>query len=80
MNFRQKSKKYGKWAFVKYKGDLAIYSVCQHCGYTYPCYEYNHPFRTEPSTKKLYRYCPSCGLKMNPYNGEHIYIEGKDFE
>lgn len=38
MNHRQKSKQYGKWVFVKYPGDLTVYTVCQNCGFTYPCY------------------------------------------
>lgn len=73
----------GKWAFVKYNGDMAIYASCQNCGYTYSCYKNKQ--RDDPSdgtpkkywTKcvpgKPYKFCPSCGLKMSLLNGEDVY-------
>lgn len=80
MNFRQKSKVYGKWAFVKWKGNLAIYAVCQNCKYTYPAYDMPrnedgtlNALKTIPSLDKLHKYCPNCGLKMKPFNGEKVY-------
>ena len=52
MNHRQKSKQYGKWVFVKYPGDLAVYAVCQHCGFTYPCYRKEDGLIFVPDLKK----------------------------
>lgn len=77
MNYRQKCKLKGEWAYVKYKGDAAIYAVCQNCGFTYACYKTKRnedgswAFATEP--EKPYKYCPCCGLKMHLFNGNEIY-------
>lgn len=79
MNYRQKSKVKGKWAFVKFPGNLAIYAVCQNCGFTYEASKMPRDeeskliLRPEPSLEKLHRYCPSCGLKMSPFNGDFVY-------
>lgn len=79
MNFRQKSKVKGKWAFIKYPADMAIYAVCQNCGLTYEASKMPRDeegkliLRPEPSLEKLYRYCPNCGLKMRPFNGDYVY-------
>ena len=75
MNFRQKSKLKGKWAFIRYPSNLAIYAVCQNCGYSYPSYDMKeNMLGTQPSLEKLHRYCPNCGLKMKPFNGTFVYI------
>lgn len=73
MNHRQKSKQYGKWVFVKYPGDLAVYAVCQHCGFTYPCYRKEDGLIFVPDFKKVYKYCPECGLKMKLFNVNVVY-------
>ena len=81
MNYRQKSKIYGKWAFIKYRGNSAIYVVCQNCSFTYPCYEQNRnedgswSFTCTPGNP--YKYCPRCGLKMRLFNGNEIYKSEK---
>ena len=78
MNYRMKSKKKGSWAFVKFKADVAIYAMCQNCGFLQSgVYENIAPagqgFKMIPRIDRLYRYCPGCGLKMHPYNGTNIY-------
>ena len=83
MNYRQKCKIKGEWAFVKYKGDYAIYAVCQNCGFIqHDVYENKRPpsqgFIIVPCIDKLYRYCPSCGLKMHLFDGERVYKVGYD--
>ncbi len=79
MKFRTKSKMFGKWAFVKYLGDGAVYAVCQHCGYTYACYKElrdqdgNYTFKNVPDVSKAHRYCPKCGLKMSLWDNDKVY-------
>lgn len=76
MNYRQKSKRFGKWSFVKYQGNMAIYAYCENCGYAYPCCTTNinnNSFKVDPSLSQLHKYCPNCGLKMKPLNGTHVY-------
>lgn len=76
MNYKQRSKLKGKWAFVRYEGDMAIYAVCQNCGFTQSGVYSHEPgkiFCIKLDTRKVYKYCPNCGLKMGLYNGEKIY-------
>lgn len=73
MNYRQKCKVKGKWAFVKYKGDAAIYAVCQNCGFVQHGVYTMNELQITVNTSKCYKYCPSCGLKMSLYNGDHVY-------
>lgn len=74
MNYRQKCKINGEWAFIKYKGDAAIYAVCQNCGFTqHGAYKDLGNFKMVPAIDKLYKYCPNCGLKMHLFNGEEVY-------
>lgn len=75
MNYRQRSKLYGKWAFIKYSNDLMIYAVCQNCGFTYPCGKQSD-VKYVPDLDKIYRYCPQCGLKMSLFDGEEVYKRG----
>ena len=72
MNCRQRSKLYGKWAFVKYPSDLMIYAVCQNCCFTYPCSK-KSDMKYVPDLDNVYRYCLQCGLKMSLFNGEEVY-------
>ena len=73
MNYRQKCKAKGEWAFVKYKGDAAIYAVCQNCEFIqHGAYDLVE-LKATPRIDKLYKYCPRCGLKMHPFNGDEIY-------
>ena len=71
MNYRQKCKTNGKWAFVKYKGDGAIYAACQNCGYTYASYQEDKNRKILP--KKPHKFCPNCGLKMSLFNEMEVY-------
>lgn len=67
MNYRQKCKNYGKWSYVQYEGDLAVYATCLHCGFIYNCSTFNvQIMKSIPN--KPYKYCPNCGLKMSINN------------
>lgn len=66
--FKRKS----KWIFIKYKNNMAIYAVCQHCGFTYECSDIQtKPFKVTP--KEPYPYCPNCGRKMGLFDNYKIY-------
>ena len=85
MNYRQKCKTKGKWAFVKYFGDGAIYAICQNCGFVqHGVYDMTRRLGVAVlDINKVYKYCPYCGLKMGLFNGEHIYKQKEpngDFE
>ena len=80
MNYRQKCKLHGAWAFIKFKHDSGLYAACQNCGFIQSgvydwvkcdANDWNKIMKVHP--KKCYRYCPQCGLKMHLYNGDTIY-------
>lgn len=79
MNYRQKCKTKGKWAFVKYSGNGAIYAVCQNCIYTYPCYTAEGTGYLNIKPGIPHKYCPNCGLKMSLFDGYKVFKEGIDF-
>jgi len=89
MNSRLKKKKIGKWAFIKYKGDMCVYAACQSCGFTYSASsQFQELIDGEirwslprPDLNKLYNYCPCCGRRMRPFNGTEVYkIDKYSFE
>ena len=78
MNYRQKSKQKGKWAFIKYFGDEAIYATCQNCGYTYCSSKAQVKNGFKITLLKPHRYCPNCGLKMGLFDNNTIYKMKED--
>ena len=76
MNYRQKCKQKGEWAFAKYKGDSAIYAVCQNCGFIQHGVYDMDGLKTKVNANKCYKFCPGCGLKMHLFNGEEVYKLG----
>ncbi len=67
----------GKWMFVRWDGDTAVYAMCMDCRFTYGCFESQRDdngalsFYNKPS--KPFRYCPNCGLRMKKYDGKVVY-------
>lgn len=78
MNYRQKSKVFGKWRYIRQYGNAAIYAQCHNCGYTYPCYYTDPKNHFAITPKEPYKYCPDCGLKMSLYNGKVAYMVNDD--
>lgn len=80
MNYRQKCKQKGKWAFVKYKGDAAIYAVCQNCGFTqHDVYDIDG-LKIKVNANKCYKYCPGRGLNLNKKQFFNQFIDVKNMK
>lgn len=60
-----------QWIFEKFKGNMAIYSICPKCGFMHNSSTLNHK-TMESSISNQYKYCPMCG--------EYLYDERADIE
>lgn len=57
----------GDWRIVQYRGDCAIYSVCDYCGFPHICYKINtdeNKLLTEYDEEQEFNFCPECGEQM----------------
>lgn len=66
----------GDWMVTRYRGDVAVYSVCSHCGFSHTCYktnfanfDKNNPLNenkplTEYDEEQEFNFCPECGERM----------------
>lgn len=58
----------GEWYIIKFWGDGALYSFCDYCGHTHPCWKHVKDeegfWILEYAPEKEYNYCPKCGVRM----------------
>lgn len=52
-----------KWHFEKFKGDMAIYSICPKCGFSKNVSYLTANGEICINPQKIYNYCPNCGEK-----------------
>lgn len=61
---------------------MAIYVECQNCGFVqdrvYDMDITSEGFVITPNSKKFYKYCPNCGLKMHLFDGKRVCRVGYD--
>lgn len=60
-----------KWIFEKFKGDMAVYTICPKCGF------HHSPSRTDANIEititNQYKYCPMCGEYLHT-GGEGVDV------
>ena len=55
------------WVYEKFKGDMAIYSICPKCNFVHQCGEVD--FKTgEYKVNDQYVFCPLCGTFLYDEN------------
>ena len=60
----------GEWEIIRFRGNMALYSFCQYCGYMHPCYKEERGengenlFKVVYAPEYEYNYCPMCGTQM----------------